>query len=174
MHRWNDDFYGWPIHDFQWAYLESLMVGTQPVADSHSAWCPNMAATNPLRTVPAWLCAEPTFTPQPAHWPETRVSCCSPRRRAPLFTSPSILPAVANSPVYRAPIMIKGSGLTSKHSPARQARKTAQWSLNLSHPQVTECFLFSATAGKDPQTIPLQASTGAAGASARWPASPLA
>ena len=110
MQRWNDDFYGWPIHDLQWAYLESLMVGTQPVADSHSAVVSERHAPPDPGVV-----AEPAFTPQPGSLAgDTGVVLQSATPSAAIHYTVDYSQPVANSPVYRAPIMIKGSGLTIK------------------------------------------------------------
>jgi hypothetical protein len=110
MQRWNDDFYGWPIHDLQWAYLESLMVGTQPVADSHSAVAPaHGASPDP------GVAAEPTFSPHPGSLAgDAGIVLQSDTPSAAIHYTVDYSQPVANSPVYSAPIMIKGSGLTIK------------------------------------------------------------
>jgi hypothetical protein len=110
MQRWNDDFYGWPIHDLQWAYLESLMVGTQPVADSHSAVAPAHGASPDPGVV-----AEPTFSPRPGSLAgDAGIVLQSDTPSAAIHYTVDYSQPVAASPVYSAPIMIKGSGLTIK------------------------------------------------------------
>lgn len=37
MGEWNGDYFGWPLHDFQRAYLESLMLGAKPLSTGRQA-----------------------------------------------------------------------------------------------------------------------------------------
>jgi hypothetical protein len=123
MQQWNEDFYGWPTHEFQWAFLESLMAGegsfkVNPV----SAVAP---ASLPARSPGAkTVTAEPTFTPPAGTLPgdaDISLKCSTPQATI-HFTVDTSQPMSA-SPVYGAPIVIMSSGLTIKafaSSPGRR------------------------------------------------------
>ena len=122
MHQWDDDFNGWPIHDFQWAYLESLM--TQPAGDPESAskaehgpsserMASNQSAVH--RPPAPGVAAEPTFSPKAgllAGDTNVVLQCDTPDAVIHFTVNPSS--PTANSPVYRAPIVVKGEGVDIK------------------------------------------------------------
>lgn len=109
MHEWDDDFNGWPIHDFQWAYLESLV--TQPAGDPQRA-----SKAELVNRLPApGVTAEPTFSPKPgllAGDTNIVLQCDTPGAVIHFTVNPS--QPTANSPVYRAPIVAKGTGVDIK------------------------------------------------------------
>jgi hypothetical protein len=108
MKDWNEDYEGWPIHEFQRAYLGSLMLGVRasnasaPRRSSHTATA-------------ASVTAEPAFSPKPGLLNgDTAVSLrCSTPGATMHFTVNGSQP-VNNAPVYRAPIMVRGTELTIK------------------------------------------------------------
>jgi Chitobiase/beta-hexosaminidase C-terminal domain len=108
---WNIDYQGWPIHEFQWAYLESLMLNLRP---RHAAV--TVAVKLAGDPAPASdLTAEPAFSPSPGVFAgDTAVTlrCATPGATM-HFTVDNSQP-LANSPVYAAPIMVKGTELTVK------------------------------------------------------------
>jgi hypothetical protein len=120
MGEWNGDYYGWPIHDFQRAYLESLMVGERPPFTRNRA---SERASN--AEVPGRLgdkladrvgvASEPGFDPRPGLYDgDTVVTLrCDTPGAVIRFTVDGSQP-VASSPVYLAPIMVKGTELTIK------------------------------------------------------------
>lgn len=123
MKEWNDYYQGWPIHDFQRAYLESLMLsGNEQSADrqadaagkiaSHAGLPRGLGETAEHR---AGVTAEPAFSPKPGLFDgDTAVTLrCNTPGATMHFTVDGSQP-VANSPVYRAPIMVKGTELTIK------------------------------------------------------------
>ena len=135
MTHWNESGFGWPIHDFQRTYLESLMRDSLPgsdagrtVARTHSRtgtsdeFVSNKTdATKPHRDD---VTAEPTFTPGPGVLSgDTAVilRCKSPCASI-HFTVDSSEP-MANSPVYEAPIMFKGTGLTIRSFASAPGKK---------------------------------------------------
>jgi hypothetical protein len=122
MHQWDDDFNGWPIHDFQWAYLESLV--TQPAGDAQSASEAERGSSSErmagnlstAKRPPApGVTAEPTFSPKPgllAGDTNIVLQCDTPGAVIHFTVDPS--QPTANSPVYRAPIVVKGAGVDIK------------------------------------------------------------
>jgi hypothetical protein len=105
MQKWNDDFYGWPTHDFQWAYLESLVLDIQPITDSRVAAMPS----------PEHVTAEPVFSPKAGLLAgDSDIVLHSETPGAVIHYTVDYSQPVASSPVYRAPIVIKGSGLAIK------------------------------------------------------------
>jgi Chitobiase/beta-hexosaminidase C-terminal domain len=137
MTQWNDIGFGWPVHDFQRAYLESLMQDSLPrtngsstvvAADSVSTAGTSgkfvgdkSARDNTHRDV---VTAEPAFIPQPGVFNgDTAVvlRCATPGASI-HFTADSSEPT-ANSPVYTAPIMVKGTGLTIRSFASAPGKK---------------------------------------------------
>jgi hypothetical protein len=106
---WNIDYQGWPIHDFQRAYLEALVLGIKPSPATMQA----DLTTGKAR--PAGITTEPAFLPRPGVFKgDTAVTlrCDSPGATM-HYTVDGSQP-FDNSPVYHAPIMVKGTELTIK------------------------------------------------------------
>lgn len=124
MHQWDDDFNGWPMHEFQWAYLESLVEDTQPGGDSQRAsgaehrssserMAGNQSAVN--RQPAPGVTAEPTFSPKPGLLAgDTNIVLQSDTPGAVIHFTVNPSQPTANSPVYLAPIVAKGAGLDIK------------------------------------------------------------
>ena len=123
MKQWNGDYYGWPIHDFQWAYLQSLVLGAKPLTTGGQVGLAGKIASN--AGVPgglgdtaedrAGVTGEPTFFPKAgllAGDTAVTLRCDAPGATI-HFTVDGSQP-VASSPVYRAPIIVKGTELTIK------------------------------------------------------------
>jgi hypothetical protein len=107
---WNIDYQGWPIHEFQWAFLESLAMNVRPHAGAATG---RASAGDPPHS--SGVTAEPSFSPRPGVFAgDTAVTlrCATPGATV-HFTVDSSQP-LANSPVYSAPIMVKGTELTVK------------------------------------------------------------
>ena len=123
MEEWNDEYQNWPIHDFQRAYLESLMLSANALpadgqADAAGKIAPDAGVPVGLVDTAegrAGVTAEPAFSPRPGLFDgDTPVTLrCNTPGATMHFTVDGSQP-VANSPVYRAPIMVKGSELTIK------------------------------------------------------------
>jgi len=108
MRQWNEDYQGWPIHDFQRAYLEAvaLKIGPRPGQRSERAIS---RAPRPGRT------AEPVFSPNPGIFKGdmmVQLRCVTPGA-AIHYTVDNSQP-VESSPVYAAPIAVKRTELTVK------------------------------------------------------------
>ncbi|HEY1648254.1 MAG TPA: chitobiase/beta-hexosaminidase C-terminal domain-containing protein [Terracidiphilus sp.] len=106
MSDWNEDYEGWPIHEFQRAYLESLMLDLK---------ASNAGGTGRASAARAGVTAEPAFSPKPGLLSgDTAVSVrCSTSGATMHFTVDGSQP-VNGSPAYRAPIMVRGTELTIK------------------------------------------------------------
>jgi hypothetical protein len=142
MAEWNSDSYAWPIHDFQRAYLESLM-GVKPLTAGSIAGLdgkiPSGAGTPEQGSPPGLeaggqsaaaemhplgVTAEPTFSPKSGMFDEdTAVTLrCETRGATIHFTVDGSQP-MAGSPAYEAPIMLKGGDLTIKSFASASGRK---------------------------------------------------
>lgn len=108
MKQWNDDYQGWPIDDFQRAYLEAqvLKIGPQPGQGGERA----------INSVPRpGTTAEPVFSPQPGVFGGdmmVQLRCGTPGA-AIHYTVDNSQP-VKSSPLYAAPIAVKRTELTVK------------------------------------------------------------
>lgn len=105
IHR---DLFGWPMHDFQRAYLESVMLHLSP-SPTHQP--PTAVADQPR----AEVTAEPTFSPRPAVVSgniDIQLHCATAGAIIHYTLSPS--QPLENSPVYRAPIVMKTVPMTIK------------------------------------------------------------
>jgi hypothetical protein len=137
--EWNGNYQGWPVHDLQRAYLESLVGNLKPVAASHDA-----THETPLRsgmaTEDSGKTAEPVFTPEAGLMKgdtAIQLRCASPGCTI-RYSVDGSQPSDA-SPVYAAPIMLKGTELTIKAYASMPAKKDS--------PIVTGVFLIE---GSDP------------------------
>jgi hypothetical protein len=106
---WNSNYQGWPIHDFQRAYLEALVLGIKPAQTSAQT------AITTEKTDRAGITAEPVFSPKPGLFEgDTAVSLrCDTPGATMRYTVDTSQP-FDTSPVYHAPIMVKGTALTIK------------------------------------------------------------
>jgi hypothetical protein len=119
MKQWNGDYNGWPIHYFQWAYLQSLVLGAKPLTTAGQIKiASNTGGPGGLGDAAedrAGVTGEPTFFPKAGLLTgDTAVTLrCDAPGATIHFTVDGSQP-VASSPVYRAPIMVKGTELTIK------------------------------------------------------------
>jgi hypothetical protein len=105
---WREEYFGWPVHDFQRAYLESLMLDIRPAPD------PGRQVPFPIRPH-AGVTAEPTFSPRPgvvAGDMTITLLCATPD--AIIHYSVDTSQPSESSPIYHAPIVMKGLPLTIK------------------------------------------------------------
>ncbi len=117
---WNIDYQGWPIHEFQWAYLESLVLNIRP----QRAAAPVAVALAGASSSALEVTAEPAFSPRPGVFlGDTAVTlrCATPGATM-HFTVDNSQP-LDRSPVYTAPIMVKGTELTVKAYASAQGKK---------------------------------------------------
>jgi len=129
LKQWNGDYYGWPVHDFQWAYLQSFMLGAKPPATGLPVQIPSVeltaggqSAASKMR--PPGVTGEPTFFPKAGFQAgDTAVTLQCDAPGAAIHYTVDFSQPVASSPVYRAPIMVKGSGLTIKAFASVAGRK---------------------------------------------------
>ena len=106
--NWREEDFAWPMHDFQRAYLKSLMLGTPP---QNSAECASTTRVAAQRGVTA----EPVFTPKPGILPgDTTVTLDSATPGAVIHYTVDSSQPLENSRVYHAPIIVKGIPQTIK------------------------------------------------------------
>jgi hypothetical protein len=118
--EWNEDYQGWPVHDFQRAYLKSLMLDVKPLiegrqADATGKLAQDEAGVGDTEQERVGVTAEPSFGPKPGLFTgDTAVTlrCDSPG--ATIHCTVDGSQPVAGSPVYLAPIMVKATELTIK------------------------------------------------------------
>jgi hypothetical protein len=106
---WNDDYQGWPIHEFLRAYLESIVLGVQPSTSGERSHFAEDEGNGPDVT------AEPAFSPRPGVFGgdiAVRLRCSTTGSTI-HYTVDGSQP-FRSSPVYSAPIMVKGTALTIK------------------------------------------------------------
>jgi hypothetical protein len=129
---WNNDFGGWPIHDFQWAFLESLITQPQPASDfrstatAHGATARELAGSQSAATgrPTHGVTAEPTFSPQAGLLVGAAdIVLRSQTPDAIIHYTVDTSEPNASSPVYRAPIVIKHAGLVIKAFAAAKGEK---------------------------------------------------
>jgi hypothetical protein len=105
---WNAEYFGWPAHDFQRAYLQSLVLHIPP------APTPGRQTETPYRSHPG-VTAEPTFSPQPGIVSgdiAVNLHCATPG--ATIHYSLDTSQPMENSPAYHAPVIVKNMPLTIK------------------------------------------------------------
>lgn len=109
LENWNGNYQGWPIHDFQRAYLESLMMGVKPLGTSLRADATAHEAHRPGVT------SEPAFSPNPGVFDgDTEVTLRCDTLGATIHYTVDGSQPLDSSPVYHAPIVVKGTELTIK------------------------------------------------------------
>ena len=118
LRDWNENYQGWPIHDFQRAYLRSLMLGIRPSAPSGKS----IAIKN--HDIGADVTSEPRFSPSPGVLSgDTEVSLhCDTPGASMHYTVDGSQPS-DTSAVYRAPVVVKGTALTIKAFAASKGKK---------------------------------------------------
>lgn len=108
MEDWNENYAGWPIHDFQRAYLEALVFHLKPPKKIASPGTESSMRRDGVAT-------EPDFSPRPGAFPgDTRVKLSCPTPGAVIHYTVDSSQPLSNSPVYEAPIVVKGTELTIK------------------------------------------------------------
>lgn len=104
--EWNENYQGWPIHAFHRAYLASVMLGISPIHPS----LPKQAAAANANTA-----QEPSFSPRPGVVRgDTNVSLHCDTPGATIHYTIDNSEPFPTSPLYRSPIVVKGTELTIK------------------------------------------------------------
>ncbi len=108
LEDWNSDYQGWPIHDFERAYLQSLVLNITPLKAQEVKGVAK-ESRRPEAT------AEPLFFPRPGVFggkTEVTLRCATPG--AIVHYTVDTSEPLDNSPVYDAPIVVMGTELTIK------------------------------------------------------------
>lgn len=105
---WNTNYQGWPVHEFQRAYLRSLLLDIKAMNAPAT-----VVSTEP--EVHSDVTAEPRFSPKPGVFVgDTAVTLrCETPGAVMHYTVDGSQP-FASSSVYGAPIIVKGTALTIK------------------------------------------------------------
>ncbi len=105
---WNGNYQGWPVHEFQRAYLKSLFWNVKPDSEYRSQ-------TATAAHQEADITAEPTFSPAPGLLKDdTAVTLACGTPHATMHYTVDGSQPLKPSPIYGAPIMVKGTALTIK------------------------------------------------------------
>ena len=117
--NWNEDYQGWPIHEFQRAYLRSLLLGIRP--------SPQHAGKNAVQSTAngsANATAEPRFSPHPGVFrSDTEVTLRCDTKDAIIHYTVDGSQPIDDSTVYHAPIVVKGTALTIKAFASAKGKK---------------------------------------------------
>jgi hypothetical protein len=106
---WNEDYQGWPIHDFQRYYLCSVLLHIPPSVPANR----NASAIQEDRNSVAT--AAPTFSPAPGVFHgDIEVALQSRTSDATIHYTVDGSQPFTESSVYHAPIIVKGTELTIK------------------------------------------------------------
>ncbi|MBV8673396.1 MAG: chitobiase/beta-hexosaminidase C-terminal domain-containing protein [Acidobacteriaceae bacterium] len=107
--EWNQDYQGWPIHAFQRAYLESLILNIDPLQAGGLRSSSNNGDSR------SDVASEPEYSPRPGNFAtDTSVTLrCSTPGAVIHYTVDNSQP-VDQSPIYTAPIMVNGTELMIK------------------------------------------------------------
>lgn len=116
---WNEDYQGWPVHEFRRDYLRSIMLRIEPAHSADkSASMPSTQALTPNAA------CEPQFDPAPGVFKadlEVRLQCGTPG--AIVYYTVDGSEPLQSTTVYRAPIEVKGTALTIKAFATATGRK---------------------------------------------------
>lgn len=112
VEQWDGDYAGWPIHELMRAYLQSLMQRAAGVPGGESA----ARATGQRREAERVdVTPEPRFLPKAGVFDkDTEVTLRCEASQATIHYTVDGSQPIASSPVYQAPIMVKGTELTIK------------------------------------------------------------
>jgi Chitobiase/beta-hexosaminidase C-terminal domain len=117
LEKWNDDYQGWPVSDFQRIYLESLMLGIKPLDTSTRPPVDKIHIRSEITS-------EPRYFPRPGVFErDTSVTLrCATPGAVIHYTVDNSQP-VNESPIYSAPIAVNGTELTIKAFASAPGRK---------------------------------------------------
>jgi hypothetical protein len=109
LKEWNENYQGWPTHEFRRAYLRSVMLGIEPASpkSSRSSSSANVKAADAI--------CEPKFEPAPGVFKtdtEVKLGCGTPGATI-RYTVDGSQP-LEGAAEYHAPIVVKGTALMIK------------------------------------------------------------
>jgi hypothetical protein len=128
---WNEDSAGWPTHAFRRAYLESLVKDIKPqnqmvqsIETSGVSARGNSGGPGDTAPVQTDTAAEPSFSPKPGVFSKgIEVTLQSDNSEATIHYTTNDSQPLESSPVYHAPIVLKGSTLVIKAYASSQGKK---------------------------------------------------
>ncbi len=137
LNAWTKVFYGWPVHEFLRAYLEALVLDVKPTRTAKE----DVAATNGMRK--EGVTAPPQFSPHAGFiGKDLVVRLQSATAGSTIHYMLDGAQPTETSLVYRAPIVVKGTGLTIKAFASSPGKKDS--------PIVTGTFLVDIDTEKGP------------------------
>lgn len=119
LKKWNEDYQGWPVHDFQRDYLLSLYLSSRSSRpQSRGQLLEAVQPSNGDTT------AEPRFTPKAGVFPkdvEVKLDC--PTAGSIMHYTVDGAQPIRESSTYHAPIVVKGTALTIKAFASAKGKK---------------------------------------------------
>jgi hypothetical protein len=107
---WNEDYQGWPIHEFRRAYLRSVMLDIEPATDLMFRPSPSRGAAQT-----ADVTCEPMFEPAPGVFKvDTAVTLQCGTPGATIHYTVDGSQPLEGAAAYHAPIVVKGTALMIK------------------------------------------------------------
>ena len=130
--QWRQLFHEWPVHELLRAYLQALVLHVEPLKTGEEG-----AVVKVSELQRAGVASPPVFSPQPGYQDgDTAVSLQSATEGATIHYMLNGAQPTAPSPEFRAPIVVKGLGLTIKAFASAPGMKDS--------PVVTGTFLIHA------------------------------
>ena len=118
LQDWNENYQGWPVQQFRRAYLAALMLDVKP---AHQDAARQSTARNLTHRD---ITAEPAYSPKPGVFSgDTAVTLGCDTPGAVIHYTVDNSQPMEDSPVYSAPIMVKGTELTIKAFASTPGRK---------------------------------------------------
>ena len=116
---WNEDYQGWPIHDFKRYFLRSIMLGVEPAPRKEMP-----PSSKGIGSEVAGVACEPRFAPAPGVFrTDTDVSLECAETGATIHYTVDGSQPLDGAAVYRAPIVVKGTALTIKAFASAEGKK---------------------------------------------------
>jgi hypothetical protein len=116
---WNEDYQGWPIHDFRRYFLRSVMSGVEPAPRKKLP-----PSSKGIGSEAAGVACEPRFTPAPGVFrTDTDVALECAETGATIHYTVDGSQPLDGAAVYRAPIVVKGTALTIKAFASAEGKK---------------------------------------------------
>jgi len=119
LEDWNEDYQGWPVHDFQRDFLQSALLSIKPLPLQTVEQIREVNEKHDTRVT-----AEPRFSPAPGVFNgDVAVTLRCDTLSATIYFTVDGSQPMNNSSSYRAPIIVKGTALTIKAFASAKGKK---------------------------------------------------